>query len=114
MDSACLGGIFVITITEKAAEKIKSLTQGDFEKGLRIKIVGGGCSGLHYQMEIGAPTEKDKVFEGHGAKVIVDKKSFLYLVKSQVDYHDSFVSSGFVITNPNAKRTCGCGESFNV
>ncbi len=104
----------IITITPKAIEKIKALTENDSQKGLRLKVVGGGCSGLHYKMEIDMAIERDKVFEEDGAKVIIDKKSFLYIAGSEIDYVEALSGAGFKIQNPKAKRTCGCGESFNV
>jgi iron-sulfur cluster assembly protein len=104
----------IVTITPKAAEKIKALTVDDPQKGLRIKVVGGGCSGLHYKMEIDMATERDKVFQDNDAKAIIDKKTFLYIAGSEIDYVEALSGAGFKIQNPIAKRTCGCGESFNV
>jgi iron-sulfur cluster assembly protein len=104
----------MVTLSENAALKIKQLVGDKPEAGLRVKVVGGGCSGLQYRMEIDAQKERDKVFERDGAKLIVDKKSFLYLNGAQLDYAEELMSSGFRLVNPNAKRTCGCGESFIV
>jgi iron-sulfur cluster assembly protein len=98
--------VAVISLSEGAAQKIKQLVA---DKG-----VGGGCSGLQYRMEIDAAKERDKVFERDGARLIVDKKSFLYLNGSELDYGEELMSSGFKVVNPNAKRSCGCGESFVV
>src|SRR5215467_13800490 len=105
----------MISLSENAVHKIKQLVadKGDYA-GLRVKVVGGGCSGLQYRMEIDAAKERDKVFERDGAKLIVDKKSFLYLNGSELDYGEELMSSGFRLVNPNAKRSCGCGESFTV
>jgi len=102
----------MIEVTDAAAKKIKSLVKDD--QGLRVKVVGGGCSGLTYKIEIGIPTEKDKVFGNNTAKIIVDKKSFLYLNGMTLDYSETLMSSGFSFINPNVKRTCGCGTSFSV
>jgi iron-sulfur cluster assembly accessory protein len=104
----------MITITNSAAEKIKELMpQGEIEYGLRMRVVGGGCSGLQYQMgleeEAGA---SDKIFTSNGIKVFVDMKSALYLAGAEVDYLNGLMESGFKIINPNAKTTCGCGQSF--
>ena len=104
----------MITITESAATKIKELMpQGDVEYGLRMRVVGGGCSGLQYQMGLEEePGSTDKVFTSNGIKVFVDMKSALYLAGAEVDYLNGLMESGFKISNPNAKTTCGCGQSF--
>lgn len=104
----------MITITEAAATKIKQLMpEGDVEYGLRMRVVGGGCSGLQYQMGLEeTPASNDKVFTCNGVKVFIDTKSALYLAGTEVDYLDGLMQSGFKITNPNAKTTCGCGQSF--
>jgi iron-sulfur cluster assembly protein len=105
----------MVSLSENAAQKIKQLATGKGEStGLRVKVVGGGCSGLQYRMELDAPGERDKIFERDGARLIVDKKSFLYLNGSELDYAEELMAAGFRVTNPNAKRTCGCGESFVV
>ncbi|HUY29295.1 MAG TPA: iron-sulfur cluster assembly accessory protein [Candidatus Binataceae bacterium] len=105
----------MISLSENAVHKIKTLVadKGD-GAGLRVKVVGGGCSGLSYRMEIDAAQERDKIFERDGAKLIVDKKSFLYLNGSELDYAEELMAAGFRVINPNAKRSCGCGESFVV
>ena len=103
-----------VTLSETAVRKIHQLTADKPEAGLRVKVVGGGCSGLQYRMEIDSAKERDKVFERDGARLIVDKKSFLYLNGSELDYGEELMSAGFRLVNPNAKRTCGCGESFVV
>jgi len=104
----------MITITESAATKIKELMPQDaVEYGLRMRVVGGGCSGLQYQMGLEEePGSTDKVFTSNGIKVFVDMKSALYLAGAEVDYLNGLMESGFKITNPNAKTTCGCGQSF--
>lgn len=104
----------MITLSENAADKIKQLVAGKPEAGLRVKVVGGGCSGLQYRMEVDAARERDKIFERDGARLIVDKKSFLYLNGTELDYAEELMSAGFRLNNPNVKRTCGCGESFTV
>jgi iron-sulfur cluster assembly protein len=104
----------MVTLSDKAADKIRQLTAEKPETGLRVKVVGGGCSGLQYRMEIDGAKERDKVFERDGARLIVDKKSFLYLNGSELDYAEELMASGFRLVNPNAKRSCGCGESFTV
>jgi iron-sulfur cluster assembly protein len=104
----------MVSLSETAAGKIKQLAEGKPGCGLRVKVVGGGCSGLQYRMEIDSAKERDKIFERDGARLIVDKKSFLYLNGAELDYAEELMSSGFRLVNPNAKRSCGCGESFVV
>lgn len=105
-----------ITITGRAAERIRELVEqaGTPTLGLRIKVVGGGCSGLQYKMDLDTERAGDKVFSHEGARVIVDRKSFLYLNGTEVDYNDGLMNAGFTLRNPNVTRTCGCGASFAV
>jgi iron-sulfur cluster assembly protein len=78
-------------------------------------VKGGGCSGLSYELTFDSDLkEEDKVFENNGIRVVVDKKSFLYLIGTELDYSGGLNGKGFVFINPNASRTCGCGESFAV
>ena len=82
---------------------------------IRVGVEGGGCSGLIYQMDFDTETrDDDKVFEDRGIKVVVDKKSFLYLIGTELDYQGGLNGKGFSFINPNANRTCGCGESFSI
>src|SRR5215475_2557178 len=106
----------MIEMTNVAAAKIKTLAaeKGLTDGGLRVKVVGGGCSGLTYKMDLDQQRDGDKVFEHAGAKLVVDRKSFLYLNGTILDYKDELMSSGFNLQNPNVKRTCGCGSSFGV
>ncbi|MCX8071987.1 MAG: iron-sulfur cluster assembly accessory protein [Candidatus Binatia bacterium] len=105
-----------ITISARAAEKIRELVRaaGKPELGLRIKVVGGGCSGLQYKMDLDSERSGDKVFGTEDARVIIDRKSFLYLNGTELDYNDGLINAGFTLRNPNVKRTCGCGASFAV
>jgi iron-sulfur cluster assembly protein len=106
----------MIEISESAAKRIHKLVAdaGQPEAGLRVKVVGGGCSGLTYKMNLDVPRDGDKVFETEGARLVVDRKSFLYLNGTMLDYTDDLMSSGFNLQNPNIKRSCGCGASFVV
>jgi len=106
----------MITITDNAAKRILESIREAAESGdgLRVRVVGGGCSGLQYKMAIDAERKGDKVFEHQGAKLYIDRKSYLYLNGTQLDYSDGLVNVGFRLDNPNVKRTCGCGESFTV
>ncbi|MGH7966321.1 MAG: HesB/IscA family protein [Candidatus Binatia bacterium] len=105
-----------IEITENAVKQIQNLLlqQHKEEHGLRVKVVGGGCSGLTYKMDFDTPREGDRIFERDNVKVLVDRKSFLYLRGTELDYSDSLMDAGFKLQNPNVKRTCGCGHSFSV
>ena len=105
-----------IEITDTAAKRLKTMVeeQQKVGHGLRIKVVGGGCSGLSYKMDFDLPREGDRIFERDAAKVLVDRKSFLYLRGTELDYSESLMDTGFKLQNPNVKRTCGCGNSFSV
>lgn len=105
-----------MTISDRAAEKIKELltTQKREGQGLRLKVIGGGCSGLQYKMDFDAEKPGDRIFEKDGVKVLVDMKSLLYLNGTELDYKDELMQAGFVFQNPNVKRSCGCGASFGV
>jgi iron-sulfur cluster assembly protein len=106
----------MIELTDQAAARIRQLVteKGRADGGLRVKVVGGGCSGLTYKMDLDDIRQGDKVFEHAGAKLVVDRKSFLYLNGTVLDYQDGLMSSGFNLQNPNVKRSCGCGSSFVV
>lgn len=105
-----------ITLTDNAVQKILALVANDQtdEKGLRVKVVGGGCSGLSYKMDLDQKRDGDRVFERDGARIIVDRKSYLYLSGTELDYADDLMHAGFNLRNPNVKRSCGCGASFGV
>ena len=105
-----------IHLSDAAAEKINGLvvSQEKPDHGLRLKVVGGGCSGLQYKMDLDTERSGDKVFTNGNAKILVDRKSFLYLNGTEVHYEDGLMESGFKLRNPNIKRECGCGASFTV
>jgi iron-sulfur cluster assembly protein len=105
-----------LSLTDRAAARIKELIAAENREGqgLRLKVVGGGCSGLQYKVDFDVPKGTDKVFEKDGAKVLVDMKSLLYLAGTELDYKDELMQSGFVFQNPNVKKSCGCGTSFTV
>lgn len=107
----------VITITESAAEKVRALMERDGREGygLRLKVVGGGCSGLQYQLMFDSEVDEwDQDSVQNGVRVVVDSKSAVYLAGATVDYVDDLNGSGFKIENPNASSTCGCGQSFGA
>ena len=111
-----MAGATGIVLSDAAVEKIRSLVPGDAvtDRGLRVKVVGGGCSGLSYKMDLDQKRDGDRIFEREGARVIVDRKSYLYLNGTELDYSDDLMHAGFNLRNPNVKRTCGCGSSFTV
>lgn len=106
----------MIEVTNQAAAQIRALLSEDGKletHGLRMKVIGGGCSGLQYQLSFDDQVRDiDAEIEIEGVKVIVDEKSALYLVGSVLDFVDTLQESGFKIENPNASNTCGCGQSF--
>ncbi|MEC4674743.1 MAG: iron-sulfur cluster assembly accessory protein [Nitrospirota bacterium] len=107
----------IVTLTDAAFQEVKRLldVQGITEGGLRLGVKGGGCSGLSYTINFDERIgEFDTVCESDGVKVIVDAKSEIYLTGMQLDYQKDLVSGGFKFSNPNATKTCGCGESFSA
>lgn len=108
----------MITVSENAkAQVLNLMKEGNIKEGsfIRVGVDSGGCSGLSYKLEFDAATkEGDQVFEDKGVKIVVDKKSFLYLVGTELDYSGGLNGKGFTFNNPNASRTCGCGESFSI
>jgi iron-sulfur cluster assembly protein len=109
-----------IYVSDKAKQKVTQLMQdaaiaNDPSYFVRVGVVGGGCSGLSYKLDFDNEQKPmDQVFEDNGVKVVTDLKSFLYLVNTTLDFSDGLNGKGFYFTNPNASRTCGCGDSFAV
>ena len=109
----------MIKVSESAKQKVVSLMAEDgFDASqdyVRVGVKSGGCSGLSYELDFDRKVEEgDKVFEDNSVRIIVDKKSFLYLVGTTLEYSGGLNGKGFVFNNPNAQRTCGCGESFSL
>ncbi|HTF19904.1 MAG TPA: iron-sulfur cluster assembly accessory protein [Chryseolinea sp.] len=108
----------MITVTDKAKEKIIELRKEEGRavfNNVRVMVKGGGCSGLMYDLNFDDEVKPaDQIFEDKGIKILVDKKSLLYLVGTVLDFSDGLNGKGFQFINPNATRTCGCGESFGV
>jgi iron-sulfur cluster assembly protein len=108
----------LVIVTEAAAARIKHLLDQDGKlqtHGLRVKVVGGGCSGLQYQLSFDDRiTDSDCAVEAGAVRVLVDEKSALYLAGTTLDFIDTLQETGFKIGNPNAKSTCGCGQSFGA
>jgi iron-sulfur cluster assembly protein len=104
-----------ITVTPRAADKMRDIlrAEGKTDHGVRVGVRGGGCTGLSYLIEpCAAPEARDKVFDTQGIRIIVDPKSFIYLRGMEIDFKP--LGMGFTFNNPNAKKACGCGESFSV
>ena len=105
----------MITLTESAAEKLRIHLETTDKKFVRVGVRGGGCSGFSYFLEThNTHDENDRTVEMLGVTLIVDNKSYLYLMGTSIDYVDDLVNIGFKFNNPAARRTCGCGESFSV
>lgn len=107
----------MITVSTEASTEIKRLMETDNkdEQYIRVSVKGGGCSGLMYDLEFdGSKTDKDTLCEDNGVKVLIDKKSVLYLIGTELSFTSGLNGKGFHFVNPNASRTCGCGESFSV
>ncbi len=105
-----------LELTDKAIEKIKAFqtAEKDPSKAFRIYDQGGGCSGFEYGFALDNPNDQDHVKEEKGIKVVIDPFSAPYIENALVDYHEDFRGAGFQVKNPNAKSTCGCGQSFSV
>ncbi|NNL15396.1 MAG: iron-sulfur cluster assembly accessory protein [Flavobacteriaceae bacterium] len=109
----------MIKVSDTAKKKVVELMKDDgFDASkdfIRVGVKSGGCSGLSYDLKFdNKKQEEDKIFEDNGIKIIVDKKSFLYLIGTTLEYSGGLNGAGFVFNNPNANRTCGCGESFSL
>ena len=109
----------MIKVSDIAKKKVSELmTEGGFDPindYVRVGVKSGGCSGLSYELDFDkSKAEEDKMFEDNGVKIVVNKKSFLYLVGTTLEYSGGLNGKGFIFNNPNANRTCGCGESFSL
>lgn len=108
----------MISVTDKAKSRITELLKEEgrtSDHNVRVSVKGGGCSGLMYDLDFDDKVNPaDQVFEDKGVKILVDKKSLLYLLGTTLDFSDGLNGKGFQFINPNASRTCGCGESFAV
>src|ERR1700712_3921519 len=109
----------MIYVSDKAKAKVRDLMKDAVQEGrdyfLRVSVVGGGCSGLSYKLDFDNERQpRDQEFEDQGVKLVTDLKSFLYLCDTTLDFSDGLNGKGFHFSNPNASRSCGCGESFAV
>lgn len=107
----------MITLTDKAAEKVKEIreAEGLGAQGLRVRVIGGGCSGFSYDLFFeDETTDLDQTFESQGIPLYVDMMSYQYLDGTEIDYVEGLHGAGFKFVNPQAKSTCGCGSSFSA
>jgi iron-sulfur cluster assembly protein len=108
----------MIKVSDSAKNQVAHLLQTENHPSdafVRVGVEGGGCSGLMYQLTFdNLMKDGDQIFEDNGVKVVVDRKSFLYLVGTELEFTGGLNGKGFVFKNPNASRTCGCGESFSI
>lgn len=105
----------IVNVTPAAAAEVQKLLAGEPDKsGLRLEVRGGGCSGMSYGLSFDNVQEKDNVIESNGVKVFIDPKSSIYLKGTVLDFDGGLEGHGFTIKNPQAKSSCGCGQSFNV
>ena len=107
----------LVKLTSSAADKVTALLQrqGRPDGVLRVAVMGGGCSGLQYKMDLqDSPANRDILVESQGVRVVVDPKSALYVTGSELDYQSGLEESGFKVNNPNAATSCSCGESFSA
>ena len=112
-----MGNEKLVKVTENAGAKLTSLLtrQGRPQGALRVAVIGGGCSGLQYKMDlVDGPANRDIMVESAGVRVVIDPKSALFVSGSLLDYSDDLQKGGFKVTNPNAVAHCSCGESFSA
>jgi iron-sulfur cluster assembly accessory protein len=111
------GDEVLVSLTRLAAEKVLEIRTAEGiedEMALRLRVVGGGCSGFSYDLYFDGKNEMDRELESHGVRMVVDQMSLMYLVGTQIDYVEGLAGAGFKFQNPNVKSTCGCGSSFQV
>jgi iron-sulfur cluster insertion protein len=106
----------MVTLTQDAKDKLRELVAAEPEPdaGLRVQVVPGGCSGFEYDLSLTGPKDGDEVVESDGVRVIIDRFSVPYLLGVELDYEEGFQGAGFLINNPNASSSCGCGKSFQA
>lgn len=101
-------------VTDRAFERLSEIGAGDQGQALRVAVEGGGCSGFNYEIKLDAPAPDDLVLEGLGQKVVVDSVSLPFLSDAVIDFSEELIGARFVIENPNASSSCGCGTSFSM
>ncbi|HWM87224.1 MAG TPA: iron-sulfur cluster insertion protein ErpA [Kofleriaceae bacterium] len=116
-DAGADGEEVLVSLSRLAAEKVIEIRSSEGieeEMALRLRVVGGGCSGFSYDLYFDAKNEMDRELESHGVRLVVDQMSLMYLVGTEIDYVEGLAGAGFKFQNPNVKSTCGCGSSFQV
>ncbi|MCC1493323.1 iron-sulfur cluster assembly accessory protein [Cognatishimia sp. F0-27] len=101
-------------VTERAFDRLAEIGAGEEGKALRVAVEGGGCSGFQYEIKLDEPSEEDIVLEGAGQRVVVDPVSLPFLAGAVIDFSEELIGARFVIDNPNATSSCGCGTSFSM
>ncbi|MHA6323889.1 HesB/IscA family protein [Roseivivax sp. CAU 1753] len=101
-------------VTERAFARLAEIGAGDQGQALRVAVEGGGCSGFQYEIKLDAPEDDDLILESQGQKVVVDRVSLPFLENAVIDFSDELIGARFVIENPNAASSCGCGTSFSM
>lgn len=101
-------------VTDRAFERLAEIGAGTEGQALRVAVEGGGCSGFQYEIKLDQPAEDDLVLEGNGQKVVVDAVSLPFLTGAVIDFSEELIGARFVIDNPNASSSCGCGTSFSM
>ena len=101
-------------VTDRAFARLAEIAAGAEGQALRVAVEGGGCSGFQYEIKLDAPAEDDLILEGQGEKVVVDSVSLPFLANAVIDFTDELIGARFVIENPNATSSCGCGTSFSM
>ncbi len=101
-------------VTDRAFARLAEIGAGDDGQALRVAVEGGGCSGFQYEIKLDAPDDEDLVLEGEGQRVVVDPVSLPFLAGAVIDFSDELIGARFVIDNPNASSSCGCGTSFSM
>jgi iron-sulfur cluster insertion protein len=107
----------LVSLTQLAAEKVAEIRASEAieaDQALRLRVVGGGCSGFSYDLYFDGKTEQDRELDQHGVRMVVDQMSLMYLLGTEIDYVEGLAGAGFKFNNPNVKSTCGCGSSFAV
>jgi iron-sulfur cluster assembly accessory protein len=102
------------SVTDRAFTRLAEISAADKGQALRVAVEGGGCSGFQYDIRLDAPAKDDLVLEGMGQKVVVDAVSLPFLTGATIDFSDELIGARFVIENPNASSSCGCGTSFSM
>lgn len=101
-------------VTDRAFERLSEIGAGQEGQALRVAVEGGGCSGFQYEITLDVPAQDDTVLEGRGEKVVVDSVSLPFLAGATIDFSEELIGARFVIENPNASSSCGCGTSFSM